>query len=72
MASSFTIKLQSFNRVIKHLEYTGMHTDVPDEFWIPTAIAYFKLCFELAWKTMKKDMQDRGIDAAITGSPETF
>ena len=69
MASSYTAKLKSFQKVVNHLSSANSQPEIPAEFWIPTMITYFKLSFELAWKTMKKHMQDRSIDAAATGSP---
>ena len=69
MESSYIKKLESLRKVIDHLDNVHVQGVIPDEYWIPTVITYFKLCFELSWKTMKKHMQDRSIDAANTGSP---
>lgn len=69
MVSSFTKKLESLQKVVEHLDRVHVQNEIPDEYWIPTVITYFKLSFELSWKTMKRHMQDRSIDAASTGSP---
>lgn len=69
MASSFTRKLESLQKVVMHLSSAYHQSDIPDEFWIPTVITYFKLSFELSWKTMKRHLQDRYIAEAATGSP---
>ena len=69
MASSFTRKLESLQKVIQHLDNVHIQKEIPDEYWVPTVITYFKLSFELSWKTMKKYMQDSSIEAATTGSP---
>lgn len=69
MASSFIKKLESLQKMTEHLDNVHMQNEIPDEYWIHTVITYFKLCFELSWKTMKRHMQDRSIDAAATGSP---
>lgn len=69
MASSFMKKLESLQKVIEHLDNVHIQNEIPDEYWIPTVITYFKLSFELSWKTMKRYMQDKSIEAAATGSP---
>ena len=61
-------KLDNFTSSLNILANADYSRAASDEIYRSGIAHQYSLTFELAWKAIKQFMQDRGIDAAITGS----